>query len=69
MSVPLLAVAEARLQASPYIPIRRVACRFDKGSLVLNGSVPSFFHKQLAQQAVADIEGIAHVDNQIRVVD
>lgn len=65
----ITAVAKARLKASPYLPIRRIDCSCQSGSLVLRGSVPTFFHKQLAQRAVADIDGVIEVDNRIRVMD
>jgi osmotically-inducible protein OsmY len=62
-------VASARLRASPYVPVRRLTCTFDDGLLVLRGSVPSFFHKQLAQQAVFGIKGVKQVLNEIEVPD
>jgi osmotically-inducible protein OsmY len=63
------ALAENRLRASPYPSIRRIFCLYDEGLLVLSGRVPSFFHKQLAQIAVADIEGVKQVINQIEVLE
>jgi osmotically-inducible protein OsmY len=66
-SHPIAALAEARLQASPYQPIRKLFCDFDEGLLVLRGRLPSYFHKQLAQVAVADIMGVKQVVNQIEV--
>ena len=65
----IAALAKARLQASDYYSIRIIDCEFDDGSLLLRGSLPTFYHKQLAQQAVTDIVGVEHVVNQIRVLD
>ena len=43
-------------------------CEFQSGRLVLQGQVPSFYHKQLAQEAVAGLEGVAQVVNDIEVI-
>lgn len=60
-------IAQARLQASPYLAIRRILCLYDEGMLILRGRLPTFFQKQLAQITVADIEGVKQVVNQIEV--
>ena len=62
-------LAQGRLQASPYLSIRRIFCMYDEGMLILRGRLPSFFHKQLAQASVADIEGVKQVVNQIEVLE
>ncbi len=36
--------------------------------LVLRGSVPSFYLKQVLQHALKDLEGIRWIDNQVTVV-
>lgn len=59
--------AQVRLQHSPYRAIRRISCRFDDGVLTLVGRVPTFHHKQLAQTAVAGLDGVHQVDNRIEV--
>jgi hypothetical protein len=56
-----------RLQGSPYAAVRRVTCFFDEGVLVLQGEVPSYYQKQLAQSAVAGFENIERIANRIRV--
>lgn len=63
----IVEAAGIRLQHSPYRTIRRVTCRFDDGVLTLNGCVPTFHHKQLAQTAVAGLRGVNQVENQIEV--
>lgn len=59
--------AQIRLQHSPYRAIRNVHCRFDDGVLTLRGKVPTFHYKQLAQTAVAEIEGVREILNEIVV--
>lgn len=59
--------ARVRLQHSPYRAIRRISCEFDDGVLVLQGRVATFHYKQLAQVAVAEIEGVVTILNNIEV--
>jgi len=56
-----------RLRESPYGAVRRLTCDFADGVLTLRGNVASFFHKQVAQQSVAGLEGVDQVNNQIEV--
>lgn len=48
--------------------MQRIWCECDDGSLFLRGQVPSYYIKQLAQEAVADMEGVRQVVNEIEVV-
>ena len=59
--------ARDRLRSNPYWPVRRVSCECDEGRLFLRGRLSSFFHKQLAQEAVADVDGVTQVINEIEV--
>ena len=60
---------EARqlLSASPYLPLRWIDCYFERGKIVLDGEVPSFYLKQMAQAAVLSVEGISEVENRLRL--
>jgi len=60
--------ARQRLSKSPYAMVRRVSCEYDGGMLRLHGCLPTFYHKQLAQEAVADLDGVLQVVNQTEVV-
>jgi osmotically-inducible protein OsmY len=59
--------ATERLQASPYLVLRRISCECKDGVLVLQGRVFSFHEKQVAQEVVSSIEGMIQVVNQIEV--
>ncbi len=62
--------AEERLRQSLYSNLRDISCECDEaGVLFLRGQVPTFFQKQLAQEAVLHVEGVAQVVNQIEVVE
>lgn len=68
-SNPVAVVATARLKASPYLAIRKLACEYHEGILVLRGCLHRYFYKQLAQEAVARIDNVTQVVNQIEVTD
>jgi osmotically-inducible protein OsmY len=68
--VHLEEIAEAAaecLRNSPYQAIRRVLCRCDHGILFLQGQLSSFHQKQVAQETVARVKGVAQVINEIQV--
>ena len=60
--------AKDRLRSNPHWPVRRVSCECDEGRLFLRGRLSSFYHKQLAQEAVSDVDGVTQVINEIEVV-
>jgi osmotically-inducible protein OsmY len=60
--------ARQRLLRQPHLTVQRIWCDFDGTTLFLRGQVPRFYHKQLAQAAVAGLEGVSHVVNEIEVV-
>lgn len=59
--------AEERFRAAPYISFREIRCEYRGGVLILRGWVESFHEKQLAQEAVADLEGVAQIVNELEV--
>jgi hypothetical protein len=61
------AEAEKRLQQSQYPEIRGVLCKFRHGTLTLNGVVPTFHVRQIAQELVQGLERVQILDNQLVV--
>ena len=61
-------IARERLRKQSHLSVQRIWCEFHEGMLFLRGQVPSFYHKQLAQVAVAGVTGVAQVVNDIEVV-
>ena len=59
--------ANACLRHSPYKVFSRVSCKCDRGVLFLRGRLGRFHHKQVAQEAVARVEGVTQVVNEIEV--
>jgi osmotically-inducible protein OsmY len=60
--------ARQRILHQPHLAMQRLWCEFDRGRLFLRGQVPSFYFKQLAQEAVAGMAGVRQVVNEIEVV-
>jgi hypothetical protein len=61
-------LAEGCLRRKPYLALRNVSCDCRGGVLVLRGRLPSYYLKQVAQEAVVRLEGVERIDNQIQVV-
>jgi osmotically-inducible protein OsmY len=60
-------MAQRRLSQTPYRTIQRLSCQFDGHILTLRGELPSFYQNQLAQEAVAGMEGVERVVNLVEV--
>lgn len=63
----VIELANTCLQKSLYTAIRNVSCEYDQGVLWLRGRLTSYHEKQMAQEAVMGLEGVAQVVNQIEV--
>jgi hypothetical protein len=61
-------VAEGILRRNPYLALKNVTCDLLGGVLVLRGRLPSYYLKQIAQEAVVSLEGVERIDNRIQVV-
>lgn len=59
--------AQARLMRSPYLELHHVLCEFHEGVLTLRGCVSRYYLKQVAQNAVRRLDGVAEIDNQLDV--
>jgi osmotically-inducible protein OsmY len=57
----------ALLAKSPYASTRRLRIETQAGKVVLRGVVPSYYQKQMAQEAVRRLSGVSEVDNQLEV--
>jgi hypothetical protein len=75
MSPPLAAefsglarVAMDRLKDSPYLPLRKLNCRWQDGVLALSGRVPTPYLKQLVLALLRDLGPAVPMIDQIEVV-
>jgi len=60
--------AESVLRRNPYVALKNVSCDYRDGVLTLIGCLPTYYLKQIAQEAVARLEGVVRIDNRIEVV-
>jgi osmotically-inducible protein OsmY len=68
LSTPLFDRIHEALITNPHVPSRRqVRVEAADGHVVLKGNVRSFFEKQMAQEAVRRIDGVAMIDNLLEV--
>ena len=58
------------LRTNSYSALRTVSCECVNGVVVLRGCLPTYYLKQVAQEAVTqlELEGVVWIDNQIEVV-
>jgi osmotically-inducible protein OsmY len=65
---PVIAEAARKcLRDSRYRAFGWISCECDDGVLLLRGRLSSFYLKQHAQEAVAGVEGVTQVVNEIEV--
>jgi osmotically-inducible protein OsmY len=60
-------LAERLLWGNPYLALD-VSCECRYGVLILQGSVPNRYLKQVAHEVGSRLEGVEAVDNQIQIV-
>ena len=53
---------------NPHLKQRQVHFQAKDGQITIEGSVQSYFEKQMAQEALRNIEGITSIENQLQVV-
>ncbi len=59
-------VAHALL-SSPFIDCRWLHCEVRDGVVVLRGTLPTYYQKQMAQEHIRDLEGVGQICNEIQV--
>ncbi len=59
--------AQERLRAVPCISLHHVRCQYRQGRLSLQGQVESYYQKQLAQEALARLEGVVQIVNELEM--
>lgn len=69
-SAPISFLDEATyiIAKHPHLHRRNVQCRVESNRMILEGEVNSFYEKQLAQEALRDLEGFEQVENQLEVI-
>ena len=52
---------------SPYFSKGRLRVEATDDCVIVEGSVNSYFHKQMAQETLLRIDGVRRIDNRVRV--
>jgi hypothetical protein len=65
---PVEQAAKSRLAKTGYSRLKAVECSFRDGTLVLRGQVPTYYHKQLAQEALRNTTHVNQLINHLEVV-
>lgn len=60
--------AEVRLRSNSYLALKNVSCEYHEGVLTLRGCLPTYYLKQMAQTAVARLDGVKRIVNEIEVI-
>jgi osmotically-inducible protein OsmY len=60
--------AERCLRCNSYLALKNVSCEYNEGVLTLRGCLPSYYLKQIAQTAVAQLDGVERINNEIEVI-
>ena len=61
-------LARDLIRREPHLSVQRIWCEYSGRRLYLRGQVPTYYLKQLAQTAVADLDGVSQVVNEIEVL-
>jgi hypothetical protein len=59
--------ARARLAKTGYPALKTVECSFRNGRMILRGQVPSYYHKQLAQESLRNATHVNQIINRLEV--
>ncbi|MCG8448775.1 MAG: BON domain-containing protein [Pirellulales bacterium] len=66
-AAPLYEQIQGALHSSPYFSSHQVRVQTADGHVRLEGTVGSFFQKQMAQELVRRVDGVERVENQLQV--
>jgi osmotically-inducible protein OsmY len=66
-SPPLLDQVQGALSNSPHVPSHQVRVETTDGHVRIQGTVGSFFQKQMAQEVVLRLDGVQRIENQLEV--
>lgn len=55
------------IERNPHVPGRNLRFETESGRVTLRGVVRSYFQKQMAQEALRGVDGIAEIHNELEV--
>lgn len=60
-------LVHSAIATNPYLAGRKLRYEAESGRVVLQGTVSTFFQKQMAQEALRRIDGVLEIENQLEV--
>jgi hypothetical protein len=60
-------VLQRQFETSPYWSVRRLTCALSDGRIVLRGTVPCYYLKQVAHTLALKTVGVGRIDSDIKV--
>lgn len=64
----LAARVDQAIQTNPYVSGRTLRFETEGSRVTLQGSVKSYFQKQMAQEVIRKVEGVEQIDNCLEVM-
>ena len=55
------------LEHHPHLKHRKLRIEASEGRVVLRGTVKTYYHKQMAQEALRRMEGVERIENEVEV--
>ena len=68
LDIPLDDKVLAALEQNPHLAGRNLRFEAEQGRVTLLGTVRSYYQKQMAQEALREVDGIAQIYNELEVV-
>jgi osmotically-inducible protein OsmY len=65
--MPLNDRVSTALERNPYLANRKLRFETQQGRVTLRGVVNTYFQKQMAQESLRHIEGVAEIANELEV--
>ncbi|WP_146451967.1 BON domain-containing protein [Bythopirellula polymerisocia] len=64
---PLFEQVQGALSGNPYFAAKQFRVETNDGTVRLEGTVGSFYQKQMAQEVVRRLDGVQGIENQLQV--
>ncbi len=66
-AAPLLHRIDSAIRKNPFVLHRQVFLESAQGKIILRGRVDSYYQKQMVQEVLRGMDGIAEISNQLEV--
>ena len=68
-AIALVQRLDSALKGNPHLSGHQVFCSEEGGTVILQGRVRSYYQKQMVQEVLRGMDGIAEISNQLEVDD